>query len=361
MTASSEAPAVKPRRVKRQPFRILDLVVEPGQTGTVDLPAAQLYTHTQLVVPLQILHGRSDGPVLMVSAALHGDELNGVEVIRRLSRAPGMSRLRGTLILVPVVNVFGFIHRSRYLPDRRDLNRCFPGSERGSLGSRMASLFCEHVLSAATHVLDLHTGAIHRTNLPQIRADCTDEAVLGMAHAFGVPVILDSPPLEGSLRAEAGSRGIPALVYEAGEALRYEEDSIRAGVRGCLGVMRHLGMLPASKARKSTWEPVLAKSSQWVRSEQDGVFRPHVSLGSRVRKGDLLGVVGSPMGEGDVDVLSPSAGVVVGRNQIPLVNNGEALFHIARFDDLGDVARGVEEFFTGMQEGAIADPEPSLV
>ena len=355
-------PPVRARQPRslREPFRIRDLEVAPGEAGTVDLPVAQLYTHTELNIPLQVVHGRADGPVLLVSSSIHGDELNGVEVIRRLRRARPLSRLRGTLILAPVVNVFGFIHKSRYLPDRRDLNRCFPGSERGSLGSRIAAMFCREVLDACTHLLDLHTGAIHRSNLPQIRADCRDEKVLAMARAFGLPVILDSEPLEGSLRGEAGARGIPALVYEAGEALRYEEDSIRAGVRGCLRVMRHLGMLAPSRARRHSWEPFVARSSQWVRAETDGVFRPHVSLGTRVRRGDVLGVVGSPLGEDDVEILAPAAGVVVGRNNIPLVNEGEALFHVARFDDLGDVVRGVEEFLGGITEAAHADPEPPL-
>lgn len=348
------------RRPQRPPFRILDLEIAPGESGTVDLPVAQLYTHTELNIPLQVVHGRTAGPVLLICAAIHGDELNGVEVIRRLRRTRGISRLKGTLLLAPVVNVFGFIHRSRYLPDRRDLNRCFPGSERGSLGSRIASLFCRDVLDVCTHLLDLHTGAIHRSNLPQIRADCSDEQVLAMAYAFGLPVILDSEPLEGSLRAEAGTRGIPALVYEAGEALRYEEESIRAGVRGCLRVLRHLGMLAPSRARTPRWEPFVARSSQWVRAESDGVFRPHVSLGTRVRKGDVLGVVGSPLGEDEVDVLAPAAGVVVGRNNIPLVNEGEALFHVARFDELGEVVRGVEQFLDGMQAGARVDPDPTV-
>jgi len=349
------------RKRARAPFRLRDLVVPPGSEGTVDLPVAQLYTHTELNIPLQVVHGRSDGPVLLVSSAIHGDELNGVEIIRRLRRSGALSRLKGTLLLAPVVNVFGFIHRSRYLPDRRDLNRCFPGHESGSLGARVAALFCREVLDASTHLPDLHTGAVHRSNLPQVRGDCSDPDVLALARAFGLPVILDAPAVPGSLRAEAGRLGIPALVYEAGEALRYEEDSIRAGVRGCLRVMRALGMLPKSRQRGPAWEPVVARSSQWLRAESDGVFRPHVNLGARVAKGDVIGVVGSPLGEAEVDVRAPAAGVIVGRNNIPLVNEGEALFHIARFDALGDVVRGVEEFLDGMAEGARADPAPPVV
>lgn len=346
---------------RRQPFRILDLEVAPGARDATALPAAQLYTHTRLNIPLQVVHGRQDGPVLLLTAAIHGDELNGVEIIRRVLRERGLNRLRGTLVAVPVVNVFGFIHRSRYLPDRRDLNRCFPGSEKGSLGARIADLFSREVLSHCTHLVDLHTGAIHRSNLPQIRAQVDDPAVAGMARAFGLPVILGSPPLDGSLRYMADSLGVPAIVYESGEALRFDEQGIRAGVRGCLRVLRHLGMLPRSRRdQRADWEPFVARSSQWIRAEQDGVFRPHVGLGAHVVKGDLLGVIGSPEGEGEVDIRAPAAGVLVGRNNIPLVNEGEALFHIARFDELGEVARGIEDFHSGMLEDPL-EPEPPVV
>ncbi|TVS17435.1 MAG: succinylglutamate desuccinylase [Gammaproteobacteria bacterium] len=347
---------------RRPAFRICDLEVAPGARGATELPAAQLYTHTQLNIPLQVIHGRRDGPVLLLTAAIHGDELNGVEIIRRVLKHRSMTRLRGTLIAAPVVNVFGFIHRSRYLPDRRDLNRCFPGSDRGSLGARIAGLFTREVLAHCTHLVDLHTGAIHRSNLPQVRGDVDDEAVADMARAFGLPVILGSPPLDGSLRHIAGTRGVPAIVYEAGEALRFEEHCIRAGVRGCLRVLRHLDMLPASRRESGPqqWEPVIARSSQWVRAEQDGVFRTHVALGAHVRKGDLLGVIGSPEGEGEVDIVAPAAGVLVGRNNIPLVNEGEALFHIARFDALGEVARGLEDFQSDLLE-ELSDAEPPVV
>lgn len=341
-------------------FEICGLRVAPGERGSTALPAAQLYTHTQLDIPLQVIHGRQPGPVLLVTAAIHGDELNGVEILRRLLRYRGLGRLRGTLLAVPVLNVFGFIHRSRYLPDRRDLNRCFPGSGKGSLGARMAYQFTEQVLARATHLLDLHTGAIHRSNLPQIRADMDDGPVAELARAFGVPVILDSPPVGGSLRQEASRRGIPAIVYEAGEALRFDEPSVRAGVQGAMRVLRHLDMLPAGRRERRDWDPFVARTSQWVRAEQDGVFRPHVRLGAHVAKGDLLGVVGSPEGEDEISILAPAAGVLVGRNNIPLVNEGEALFHIARFDALGDVARGLEEFRTDMLGDEPGGNEPSV-
>lgn len=361
------ARAGTPKRTRRQPFEIGDLSVRAGERGATDLAVAQLYTHTELTIPIQVVHGRREGPVLLVSAAIHGDELNGVEIIRRLMRQPALSRLKGTLITAPVVNVFGFIHRSRYLPDRRDLNRCFPGSGRGSLGSRVANLFKTRVLDHCSHLIDLHTGAIYRSNLPQVRGALADEAVHALARSFGLPVVLDSEPLEGSLRQEAKKAGIPAITYEGGEALRFDEPSIRAGLHGCLAVMRELGMLPRRRSRKraNAWEPVVAHSTQWVRAEIDGVFRQGVGLGAHVRKGDRMGWIASPLGEDEVEITAPAGGVLIGRNNIPLVHEGEALFHLARFDALGEVARGVEDFTSGLRddadsEGAGLDPDAEM-
>ena len=184
----------------RSPIRIAGFSVEPGRRGTVDLPLPQLYTHTPLTMPVHVVHGRRPGPCLFVSAAIHGDELNGVEIIRRVLGRPALSRLRGTLLAVPIVNVYGVIHHSRYLPDRRDLNRSFPGSERGSLASRLAHVFMTEIVARCEYGIDLHTAAYHRCNLPQIRADLGDERTAELAHAFAAPVVLDSRVRDGSLR-----------------------------------------------------------------------------------------------------------------------------------------------------------------
>ena len=221
--------------------------ISPGQRVTVDLPVADLYTSTSLHMPVQVICGRKPGPVLFVSAAIHGDELNGVEIIRRLLKRKALKSIRGTLLAVPIVNVHGFLNQSRYLPDRRDLNRSFPGSAKGSIASRLANLFIKEIVSKADFGIDLHTGALHRSNLPQIRANLDDAATLDIAQVFGTPVIINSDIRDGSLRACAFERGQPVLIYEAGEALRFDEISIRAGLRGILNVMRHIGMLPALK------------------------------------------------------------------------------------------------------------------
>ena len=202
--------------------------VQPGTRRIVDLPVADLYTHTSLNMPVQIINGRRAGPTLFVTAAIHGDEINGVEIIRRLLRLKTLASIRGTLLAVPIVNVHGFLDQSRYLPDRRDLNRSFPGSEKGSVAARLAHMLVTEVINQSDCGIDLHTGSLHRSNLPQIRANLGDPRTRELAQLFGVPVLLNSGMRDGSLRQYAAEKGVPMLLYEAGEALRFDELAIRA-------------------------------------------------------------------------------------------------------------------------------------
>ena len=219
---------------RNKPIQIGETIIQPGERTIVDLPVADLYTATSLSMPVKVICGRTAGPVLFVSAAIHGDELNGVEIIRRLLKRKALRSLRGTLLAVPIVNVHGFLDQSRYLPDRRDLNRSFPGSPKGSIAARLANIFIKQIVRKADYGIDLHTGAINRSNLPQIRANLDDPRNEDLAKAFGAPVIIGSSILDGSLRACASDIGMPILIYEAGEALRFDETSIRAGLRGIL-------------------------------------------------------------------------------------------------------------------------------
>lgn len=334
------------KRVNNTPIVIGDIEVKPGERKTIDLQVGKLYTHSALTMPVQVWCGRQAGPTLFISAAIHGDELNGVEIIRRLLKIKSLKRLKGTLITVPIVNLHGFINHSRYLPDRRDLNRSFPGSKSGSIAGRLANIFLKEIVNKATHGIDLHTGAINRTNLPQIRADLDTEEVRLMAEAFGSPVMLNSNLRDGSLRAAAVKKGIPILLYEAGEALRFDEVSIRAGVNGIVNVMRHLGMIAPSRSRKrKVLKPVVARSSFWIRAPHSGIFRSLVEDGTRVEANKtLMGMISDPFGETEVEVYSPSSGIVIGQMRMPLVNEGEALFHVAKFAR-SDVAEGKVEVF----------------
>ena len=343
-------PIARRSRARAKPFEIAGHVIQPGERLQFDLPTANLYTHTPLNMPIEVIHGRTTGPVLLVCAAIHGDELNGVEIIRRVRSFAALGRLRGTLVLVPVVNLFGFIHQSRYLPDRRDLNRCFPGSEKGSVASRMARIFFNEIVRRATHIIDLHTAAVNRDNLPQVRAALDEPGVEEMATGFSIPVIINSGLIENSLRSEAGKLGIPVITYEAGEALRLYERSIVTGVRGIVSVLRTLGMLPARRIKTVRAEPYIATSSSWFRAPMDGIFRPLCRLGSRVRKGDTLGVISAPFSSEETVLAAKFDGITICLSNLPLVNEGEALFHIARFDEAKAVAVEIAEHESNIEE-----------
>lgn len=324
---------------------ICGLTIARGEQATVELPIPHLYTHTPMSMVAHVLRGRRDGPVLFVSAAMHGDELNGIEIIRRVLAHRTLRRIRGTLIAVPVLNAYGVLNHSRYLPDRRDLNRSFPGSETGSLAARIANLFMAEIVANATHGMDLHTGSNHRFNLPHVRADLDDAETLELARAFGVPVLLHSMVRDGSLRAEVSDAGIPMLLYEAGEALRFDEHSIRVGVQGVTNVMRALNMLPKVRRKRPLPEPFVSRTSRWIRASRSGILINLRSLGAHVKRGDVIAYVADPYGEADdLPVLTEYTGVVIARTHLPLVNEGDAIIHIAQFKDAAVVAEQVDYF-----------------
>lgn len=349
--------------MRREAFICCGRVISPGTSCTVEHPLPLLYTHNPVVLQVRILHGRRDGPRLFLCAGIHGDELNGIEIIRRVLHSPALKNLRGTLIAVPVVNVYGFVRHSRYLPDRRDLNRSFPGSEKGSLTGRLAHIFSGEIMARCTHGIDLHTGAVHRENLPQIRAALALDSggeLESMAKAFGTPVILDSSHRDNSLRAYASELGIPVIVYESGEALRYDEVAIRAGVHGVLEVMRELGLVGSKGRSRKRKEPLVARSSRWVRAPQSGILRAVVPLGAQVARGDLLGLIADPLGENEAPVTSPDPGIVIGKLNLPLVNEGEAIYHIARFGEPDEAAGLVEAFHSDMAPETDLEPPDEL-
>lgn len=324
--------------MKREPFEIGENQILPGQRRTIDLPMADLYTHTGMNLTLHVIHGRRPGPCLFVSAALHGDEINGVEIVRRLLRRKVLTSLRGTLIAIPIVNSFGFIHQSRYLPDRRDLNRMFPGSSTGSLAARLANLFMSQIVSRCTHGIDLHSGSNHRFNLPHIRTSFADPAAQELAEVFGAPVMVDAKMRDGSLRQAVAEKGMPMLLYEAGEALRFDEYAIRTGVRGVISVMQSIGML-STKVKRVKKTVLHTSTSKWVRAPISGIVTKKAAIGSQVSEGDIIGVVSDPYDEEEKRIQTPVSGIVLGRLELPLVYQGDALFHIGVFEE--DVEAGL--------------------
>lgn len=342
---SPEEPRPRGRaKVSKNSLIIGGVEVKPGERRTMDLAVARLYTHTNLTIPIHVVRGTKDGPRLFVSAAIHGDEINGVEIIRRLLAHKVVEKIRGTLITVPIVNVYGFLNLSRYSPDRRDLNRYFPGREAGSLTSRLAYLFMKEIVEQCTHGIDLHTGSNHRSNLPQIRAYLDDAETQRLACAFGAPVILNAQLLEGSLRQAVKDLDIQILLYEAGEALRFDEIAIRVGLTGIIQVMCAIEMLPTSDSQSQGFQPLIADDRYWVRSPVSGILWSEVGLGDKVGENRKIGEIADPFGDQKIDVMSSLPGIVIGKQNLPLVHKGDALFHIACPEKMTKASATIEAF-----------------
>ena len=314
----------------RKAFEIGGCIIPAGTRKTVHLPVSVLSNHTPVSMSVQVIHGKFDGPTVFVSAGVHGDEVIGVEIVRRLLHTSNVKTIRGTLIVIPIVNAFGFINHSRYLPDRRDLNRSFPGSSGGSLASRLANIFLTEIVERCDLGIDLHSAAIHRTNLPQIRISPDNKRLAELAKVFGAPVILESNLREGSMRAEAKAIGKDVLLFEAGEGLRFDEISVRAGVTGILRVLRHLKMIPAKGVAKVKSPSQHCISSSWLRAPAGGLLRTFRADGDVVTEGEVMASVSDPFGEVEEDIKAPFDGIIVGRAVMPIVNEGDAVFHLAR-------------------------------
>lgn len=257
-----------------------------------------------------------------------------------------LSKIKGTLIAVPIVNIFGFNNNIRYLPDRRDLNRCFPGSDAGSLAGQVAQIFMNEIVDKSTHGIDLHTAAIHRSNLPQIRACLDNKETHRLAMNFGVPVVIDSHIRDGSLRQAASDKGIPMLLFEGGQALRYEEKVINSGIQGILSVMQSIGMIEGKSfsMQRRKKEVFIAKSSHWIRAPHSGSLRVKKKMGGRVKKNEVIGILSNPFGGDKFKVYAKKTGIIIGMTELPLVNNGDALFHVATFEDSQEVGDRVEVY-----------------
>ncbi len=312
----------------RPSFEIGPVRVRPGLQRAVSLPITRLVTGAEVELPVRVFHGREDGPTVWVNAAVHGDEAVGVEVVRQVLAGLDPKALRGTLIAIPIVNVLGFMSGSRYLPDRRDLNRSFPGSARGSLAGRIAHLMMTEVVGKCSVGIDLHTGSDRRTNLPQIRTDLDDPRSRELALAFAAPVMLHARLRDGSLRSAAREQGATCLLYEAGEAWRMDDWAIRAGVLGVRRVLAALGMTEPVEEEPPV-PSVACHRSGWVRARGTGMLHLDVALGQRVESGERLGGLFDSFGKRVRLVHADRSGIVVGRTEAPLVNGGDAVVHIA--------------------------------
>ncbi|NCP10433.1 MAG: succinylglutamate desuccinylase/aspartoacylase family protein [Sphingomonadales bacterium] len=312
-----------------EPFAFSGEQIAPGTVAMFDLPISRVSSGQIACLPVHVIHGRKPGPVLFVSAAIHGDEIIGVEIVRRLLKRIAPRSLAGTLLCVPIVNVFGFVANSRYLPDRRDLNRSFPGSPTGSLASQLAYIFHNEIVRRADFGIDLHSAAVHRKNLPQIRISEGSERAAEMALAFGAPAIIASQLRDNSLRKVARDTGVEMLLYEAGEGLRFDDYAIRTGVRGIMRVMNAMGMLQSKRLALPLPTPARSTRTGWLRAPQGGICLMERLSGDVVNEGQIVALVTDISGAEQAYLRAPCDGIIIGHATLPVVNRGDALIHIA--------------------------------
>lgn len=318
------APPAATAQVRWEALRILGHRVEPGWKRRLLLEASESFAGGALDTPVLVARGREAGPTLCLTAAVHGDELNGVEIVRRLFAETDPGRLRGTLIGVPIVNLHGFRRGSRYLPDRRDLNRFFPGRPGGSSASRIAYRVFERVVRHCDELVDLHTASFHRTNLPQVRADLSHPPVRDLARRFAPILVVHSPGRPGTLRRAATDAGIPAVTYESGEPMRFQGEEIRRGVAMLRRLVAQLG--EGREAAPDLSAGPVVHATHWVRVDDGGILLSRVQLGEEVERGQVLGSVTDPVSNDSREVRSPFEGRVIGMAVNQVVIPGFAAF-----------------------------------
>ncbi|WP_075351070.1 succinylglutamate desuccinylase/aspartoacylase family protein [Algoriphagus marinus] len=301
--------------------------IRQGQSMNIELPIAKLPTHTLIDLPIFIRSAKEEGPVVLISGGVHGDEINGVVTAKRLLEEvdEGLTLLKGTLIFIPLVNIYGFLSNSRTFPDGRDLNRSFPGSKKGSLAGRIAFILNEQIIPQIDYGIDFHTGGRMLSNYPQIRVDYSDKKAMELAKAFGTHYILNSKYIEKSFRKAAFKANKRILVYEGGESMRLDDYAIEEGVQGTKRLLSSLEMIDYNATPQDS---IFLKESNWVRARASGIFNASVKLGDSIKKGQILARISDPYGQIKEPVKSPSNGYVLGLNNLPVINVGDALVHI---------------------------------
>jgi len=311
-------------------FSINGQEIKPGENKTVILNSYELHTKSSIKIPVHVIRSKKPGPTILFSAGLHGEETNGIEIIRKLVEREEVKNIKcGTIIAIPVINIVSFLYSTRDLPDGRDLNRCFPGTKNGSLGSRIAYDLMKHIIPLIDFGIDFHTGGAKINNYPQIRCVFDFPENLAIAKKFSAPLIIDSNYRDGTLRKEASKKNKPILVFEGGESMRFDYLSINEGLSGCLRLMKAYKMLDLEIPNNPS---VKLKDDTWIRAAASGLFHMNANNGTYVRKGDLLGVICNPFGDVEHKVLATADGYIVGINNQPVVNEGDALIHLGLED-----------------------------
>ncbi|MBU2948187.1 succinylglutamate desuccinylase/aspartoacylase family protein [Zobellia uliginosa] len=305
--------------------------VKPGESKLLNISIDRLPTGTLIDIPIYVFNSKNPGPTLLIQAGLHGDEINGIEIVRRMLTEKRFNITSGAVIAVPILNIFGFIHYSRDVPDGKDVNRSFPGSKTGSMAGRIAYHYTSAVLSQVDYGIDLHTGGGQRHNFPQIRYTDNDIQSQQLAKVFNAPITFSSKLIKGSFRNAAHQLKIPTVVFEAGESMRFDDYSIIEGIKGILNVMRHFKMIaclePKYSERNNT---VHLENRKWLRAPTAGMFIPKILNGSKIEKGEVLGIVSGPYAKRSKVVKAPFDGLVFCINHQAVVNRGDALFHMGK-------------------------------
>lgn len=307
------------------------LTIKPGEQVLTRLVISRLPSGTVIDIPVHVFRAVAPGPTVLLLAGMHGDEVNGIETIRRLVRRGLLRPLKGTILAIPILNIYGFLNFSREVPDGKDVNRSFPGNPRGSLASRVAHRFMREIMPLIDYGIDFHTGGAARSNMPQIRCLLNEDAETdALAAAFAAPFTLHAALRPGSLREAAMQQGKRIIVYETGESLRLDESGIDLAIAGTFRVLKHLGMV--AEASRPEHPSQICLRHTWLRARFAGLFRSHVRNGDYLEKGQIYGSVADPYGETAVRLESPVAGYVIGLNHMPVVNQGDALVHVGRLD-----------------------------
>jgi len=311
-------------------FHILDKEVLPGETKTVNLKIAQLHTMTELKIPIIVSHSNLKGPVVLLSAGLHGDEFNGIEAVRQIIRKKMNRPKRGTIICIPVINVFGFVNQSREFPDGRDLNRVFPGSQDGSLASQFAYNLMEHIIPLVDYVIDFHAGGRSRFNVPQLRIEENQPELEILVEAFQAPFLLYSKNIEGSFRESCDKLGKKYLLFEGGKSLDIHPKIVQDAKDGTLRFLHHLDMVKDEFEVPKVENPMIAiEDSHWIRADLSGLFQSISPAGIWVEEGQTIAWITDPYGSVEIPVLAPNSGYIINENQGAIVFQGDAIFHIS--------------------------------
>lgn len=319
--------------MKNSKLKILDAIIQPGEFANLALPLPEQYSCTPLYMPIKVIHGKNKGPCLLVFSTINGNELNGIEIINKLVEYSATNLLSGTLIAIPVMNVYGLTHYPHSLPmTHQKLEDCFPGDENGSFGARLAYLFTHHILKKANYCIELQTGGLHHNILPQVYCSFDIEETKKLARYFQSPVITNVKSKKSSFRKTADDMQIPLIVYQGGEAMRFDHDAINVGFNGIVNTMNHLKM--TNSKSESSINPIYSQDEDWIVAQKSGILHTEVRLGQSIRKNEAIGKISDPFGAEDSEyVKSHVDGIVVGINSTPLIHEGLPIFKIASFLD----------------------------